>query len=1114
MKVLKKVLIVLLGVIFALSLVACGKGDIPKFDGKTEKMTEQQGIEKFEEITGRELGYELKNYSGFSANGDYSKYTEYAKKCENEGFVNQGEMKNNDVSATLFSSTEKDNIMMIVCYQSGKIYVLQFEVEGSVGSQEAVAEWPTVEDMAVFHVNLTEPSGVKIRHVNLENPQTNAFVKYATLNIILTECNSSVFNSLVSQIKRAGYTLGKREDNNQSQYDYMGSMVKNGVEYFVRVSFVADQEGMLNIEFENKTERYISDYGVTPANLFDQATVGIKESGQSYRPDDNGGESLQYVEDTIYFSFNNKYFLEWYGERSDANADKKPDGDKGNVHGGQDKVEINGIEDYISSSGAWLTEIGTENYYNIIGEYKNKYENASEEYTVATYAARRSLSAISTYYASAIDLQKTGKTQVIAGKTCSEYVGKTGVTDGEFISWDATFYVWEEYDLPMKYIGKQYWNREQLDYTAEYVYFEQTSFVDKYAAYPIYGEKIPFPADKIETASGLDFIPQVSGADGYTTEKTGISPDGNTNRQTTRFNAHGVSESEFESYKQAVVSAGFENIDGKFYYDLGNNTRVVMELHYLYGEDTAYFYFYTEEYDPLSKPTMPTLSTNTIFVFKGENGSEQVIYAMEFYGDKIYVSWYSNMSFNGYVYVKNGDMYEKFQGIKGDNQDYSGNGTVGSYGSQDIIAAINGDFDNNLYFGDFTYVQKTGEETVLGINTIVYEGVYGEKINVSVDYGFVVKSEYRGNFELIAIEDGEFTSAFPALEYAQGLISYGMESYFLKNYGGDMATYLYLRETYSQIYKTYRRVEIQEVATLNYINNYFNAIYINNYFNAIDGLAKADSFDGASVGKTYYVVYDSKSEYSDEYSYSFNRNLIITDGKNVMEVNASYNESLGDMEKYTYGHIYVTEFSLYGTAKDYFGDEFQTDVEFSDYTAFGTSTITVSQKVESDNPNMDGPMPMRPEKVIIDFGGKMVMREWGDFFYFDGSTPTKGGYINEDSDGKYISYGSETTATKEEFIAGSIGYNLAKKYNTAGMSKESGMWLDRECVIYKGYYTYRGIQYELEIWEDVETGANLYVKRENETYGYKSYTVYSIDSIEVGAGIGMTEEEFLALPVK
>ena len=213
--------------------------------------------------------------------------------------------------------------------------------------------------------------------------------------------------------------------------------------------------------------------------------------------------------------------------------------------------------------------------------------------------------------------------------------------------------------------------------------------------------------------------------------------------------------------------------------------------------------------------------------------------------------------------------------------------------------------------------------------------------------------------------------------------------------------------------------------------------------------------------------------------------------------------------------MYITEFSLEETAKDYFGDEFQKDVKLSDYLAFGTVTVTVSEKVESDDSNMDNMPSLRPRTVTIDFDGRLVMNEWGEFFYFDSSTPTKGGMIYEDGDGKYVSYGSETTQTKEEYVAYSVGYTLAKKYDTSKMSKEKGEWLGRECVVYKGYYTYRGMQYELEIWEDVETDVNLYVKRQNETYnGAKSYTIYSIDSIEAGTGIGMTEEEFLALPQK
>ena len=140
---------------------------------------------------------------------------------------------------------------------------------------------------------------------------------------------------------------------------------------------------------------------------------------------------------------------------------------------------------------------------------------------------------------------------------------------------------------------------------------------------------------------------------------------------------------------------------------------------------------------------------------------------------------------------------------------------------------------------------------------------------------------------------------------------------------------------------------------------------------------------------------------------------------------------------------------------------------------------------------------------------------WGGFFYFDGTTPTIGGTILEDENGKYLIYGSETILTSNEYIISSVGYMLAKKYDTSAMTKEKGEWLGRECNIYKGYYTRRGVQYEIEIYEDVETGINLYVKMQTETTnGSNHYVIYSIDNIEIGKGIGMTEAEFLALPVR
>ena len=855
MKVIRKICIGLLSALFVFSLAACGEktDGLPKFDGTTESMTEERGIEKFEEITGGEFGYELKNYSGFTASGDYDKYVDYAEKCKNEGYVNQGEMSDKEVSATLFSSTEQDNVMLLVCYQAGQIYVLKFEVEGNMGPSEAIDVWPTAEEMAIFHVNLTEPSGIKIRSANLENAGTNAFVEYTTLDITLTECSASVYDSLKGQIEAAGYNLGRRDEQDSSSSTYMASMVKNGVEYSVDIHFIHDQEGALSISFENTTERYMSDYGVTAANVFSQATVGIKESGQAYRADENGGESLQHVENTTYFSFNSEYFLEWYGDRTGDNRDENKEP---TLDGSQsDETVINGIEDYVTAGGAWLTEIGTDNQYNVVGDYKHKQEdNVNEQYTTATYAARRGLSVISGYYANALNLQKTGKTQIIAGKECAEYVGKSGIIDGEFISWDATFYVWEEYDLPMKYEGKQYWNGEQLDYVAEYVYFEQTSIADKYAAYPVQGEKIPFPAEKIAMESGLDIIPQVDGADGYSTEKTGVTVNGDENKQVTRFKAHGVTEDEFEAYKRAVISAGFTQTEGKLCYDLGNNTRVVMALEYTYGEDVANFYFYTEEYDPLSNPTLPTLADNALFVFKGEMGTERKIYALEFDGDNIYVSVYSSESYpSEYVYVKNGDTYEKFQGTKENIRNYTGSGTVGSYDSKEIVAAINGDFDSRMFFDGFDYMQKTGEEEVQGLNTAVYESEGSERVNISLDYGFVVKTEGGQDFALFLMEDSEFTSVFPALEDHKSMIVYGKESYLLKQYGMEMDTYLYLHECYAQIYQSYRRVEIHEDATL---------VYIQNYFNSIDRLEKADGFDDASVGKKYYVVYEDVFEQS------------------------------------------------------------------------------------------------------------------------------------------------------------------------------------------------------------------------------------------------------------
>jgi hypothetical protein len=291
--------------------------------------------------------------------------------------------------------------------------------------------------------------------------------------------------------------------------------------------------------------------------------------------------------------------------------------------------------------------------------------------------------------------------------------------------------------------------------------------------------------------------------------------------------------------------------------------------------------------------------------------------------------------------------------------------------------------------------------------------------------------------------------------------------------------------------------------------------YIRNYMSAIDALNTVDSIDDVSLGVAFYVLYDSAFEADEDFGYTYNRSIIMTDGQNVLDLFVSYDKSKSGDESYENGRVRIIEYSLYGNAKDYFGDEFDTDIEIGDYTSLGTVTITVGQSYSSNTPNGDAMPPLHPTVITIDFGGRLVVDQWGGFFYFDGSNPTIGGSIIYEGDDVYLSYGSETTLTSKEYVAGAIGYILARKYDTSSMERTLGEWLGRECYIYNGYYTYRGVQYELEIWQDVQTGLNLYVKRQNETTdGSKMYTVYVIENIELGKGIGMTEEEFLALPVK
>lgn len=1110
MKARKNILTVFLSVIFALLLAACelptaASSSLPTYPGNTQDMTKEEAIAKFEELTGEDLSDgEFKNCIGFKADADRNDYLDYVKLCERI-FTNEGQKSDGDVHATLFSDSKNPDVIVLVCYEGGKIYVAQFEAEFTSAPQEAFAEWPSAEAFAYFHVNLTEPQGVKIRHALFSSKENDSLVPYTALNITIQEGNYSVYSSLKGEIVDAGYTLGQKSGlpsaDNNGTYTYSAAMVKNGVEYTAHIDFAPHQENTVNVYFENTTMRFEADQGKNPAYIFNEATVGIKETGISYRTDESGKDVLTSIEEYTYFSFNERYFLEWYGDRLGyPNAPKEPTGSD------FDTVVINGIEDYIRLHGGWLYEMGTDNLYNIVGDYKNKViENVSDHYTTKTYSSGRGLSAISRFYATAQNLEKTGNTMVIAGIECAEYVGITGIIDGEFISWSATFYVWEAYDMPMMYLGKQYYNGEQLDYAVEICHFDSSSIVEKYAEYPIEGELISFPGDKISSESGLGFIPEVTGADGYTTSNYGITV-GDNHLTLTRFEAHGVNRSEYDSYRQAVIGAGFTEKDDFLYYGIDNNRRVVMALNYLAEDEIAYFYFYTEEYDPLSQPTIPTPSGVISFVFKNEGAFDTTICYLEFAEDYIFINIYSTQYYRGsFVYVKNGDVYEKYSAAKENIGNLNQDQYNGSYSENEIIAELNNHFDGKLFFNDFSYLEKRGEEEICGVEAAVYNYDFGGLVYISLEYGIVLKNTAM-DFELIATDDNSFNSVFPAPQDVSDAVIYNTEAYILRSWDMNMDSYTYMRNLYTRLYRSIRMIEIERNVGIDYIRNYMNAI---------DALNTVDSIDDVSLGAAYYVLYDSAFEFDEDFGYSYNRSIIITDGQNVLDLFVSYDKNKSDDESYENGRVRIIEYSLYGGAKDYFGDEFDTDIEIGDYTSLGTVTITVGQSYSSNTPNGEDMPPLHSTVITIDFGGRLVIDQWGGFFYFDGSSPTIGGSIIYEGDDVYLCYGSETTLTSKEYVAGAIGYILARKYDTSSMERTLGEWLGRECYIYKGYYTYRGVQYELEFWQDVQTGLNLYVKRQNETTnGSKIYTVYVIESLELGEGIGMTEEEFLALPVK
>ena len=1045
---LKRILTALCLAIVCIVLgVACGKsGTLPKIEG-SRKMADEEAVQIYEQLMEQTVEMDFKSIEGYVVQQDESFYNSYITECESKGYENEGTATINGVKITALSYPGQDGKACLIAYRDGEMYVIEFVYETQAQTKMEFV-WFTDAEMALFHVNLTEPTGEVEGHAMVSNSKTDIGAFYDNLYLYITNKGKAQYNTFKQDLIRSGYTLGVMEESDV----YSATLVKNGVEFRAQLYY---DGAFVQLDICNETQRAGVDYGATLYDEFPVASVGIKYVSMEEYQDDKTGNKFGEVTKYTYFSYDGRYVVEFLGEEA-----------------------ITG--DFFEAfcyQGGWISDFETRKEYGSNGTMLGDAESfrGGSWFTVKTHLYHRGFVDVSTYYHEARNLQKTGATRVIAGITCAEYKGEVSMNNNEDV-WDATFYVWEEKKIPMSYTGDRWFDNDS-EYTVEITYLNENSICEQVMNLENGSALKGYPEQLVQEKSKLTFDFSVAGADGYRYDRTQSETVEGVEVDYTAFDAYGVDFNEFVSYTQKLRGLGFDGdiYDSKcyvLYYALQSGNRIKIQVSYDQAEEMLTFYFVEEVFEGVN-----FASEGTLLVFKSENVWNVTKRGfVEFLGEDLHYGLYDGEEQNEQHY------YAKRVGAYFDI--YVANTEAELLGAtptrilvKELWSRVNGDLHFDVYCNytkelDFVgtgwYATKDDD-----LPTLIYQNGAGEKIVLWDGYNIILETETQSKTELVFIEE-EFEVRTPTID-AEITTLYSRWQ-MCADHREEFVDWKF--NFYKNTYDTYQERHYENF-TLGEYEQFYQGV------NAlVNGGWKVLSWGQNSQNET------------DKVYRSFN--AIITDGnKRVAELYASYDASYENGQLvYSGGSAHVTEYDVATSVDGYFGNEFE-EITYVDYSKVNGEYV-YGMYGETNDPNgMEHPFMV--ENVGVDLNGAVCYGDWSGLIVFGAKTTC---YDADRFGSKLVvvsSYEMPDLKSAKEYMASRLN-GLSQDYDLSKFSFEGNETVAGiTCWIYSGTYIYRGQTLELKVWQ-AEDGRNMRVKKQIEQRGpYKEYYTYEIISFTAGS---------------
>lgn len=737
-----------------------GKTSLPEPEGKKTEITKERAVELYDELMSYGAGGGVPNYqsvmdrvkaaNAFSTPASAEQYINYIAQCERSVFENGGSVSLEDgTSATLMHGSSESEVLLIV-HRDGVMYVILLDIE--LPPEEKLV-WPSDEEFAAFHIQLDQAAGTKLIGVTKTDKEIDTFADFDSLYVDMKDATRAHYNAYINEAKSQGFVLEPHGDNWDGQENYVAYKTVGKLSFACEVRLIDGNRVFVHLW--NETQNMQRDTGILLSDIWEKGTFLVRSEymftpeydepeklptvGGTESEKENGknqGEPYLRV-DLMALSFSERGYAEfWQGDI------EMPEATKQFVF----KNFGSEIFDYTEKKIYRLYNYGKNILgYNDTPGFDGKPDIPDEDeaqrffYSIEKHVSERGTT-IGAHYAAATNLKKTGKTNIIAGIECAEYTAVCVAVDGDNrITWDATFNVWEEYDIALSYKGQKWWSDPTPIYE-EYVLITRDAWIDDALELPIYGEySDAFPSADIEAELGFA-LPEVEGADGYFVEVINRAEDGMSAPVLKNlYHVGGISRDEYLSYRRELKELGFTLEDdwvSPYMYRESDNAKITLSMEY--NEEKCEIRFEISV-TPMEKVYLPATGTYRMRyvggAFAEANELKFVFYEN---GDIMTEDRYGNRA----LYEKRGNFTYDYNGAVLNVID------IYSYIGSSLGAILNNTKDWGL-----TYV---GGGTVGDIPVAIYESRDGViRISVLEESGFIL---HRTDSGAVTVELIEYTT--------------------------------------------------------------------------------------------------------------------------------------------------------------------------------------------------------------------------------------------------------------------------------------------------------------------------------------------------------------------